>query len=579
MNMSGRSHGDVTWFTDIVGQVGTEPRLRVVWQDWRDGERWAGYLKRAQDCTFLGLVLGRRPLGLRVKDDDPRWQQRPCSWRVDGLPREVDHSEVVDILKDLGFQAIDVHGHNPRGRTKVWFAKAMRSDDLDVVQTELQMDGLRPVQLTVTKEAKTFKGLPAWPLKPERRVSCLRDEGPTAHVPDADLPLETQESMDLDRDAPGDVPAAEGDAKGDPVAEAKQAGKRAPEPQVRGKAKRQASAPWEHGGQVVPNDGGGDCLWKAIAQGLTKQEPSKPRTHRQLRAFVGSYMQTNCSTWDALWQGQGSLNSKGQEKLPSFQAYLDEQLLQGSWSGALEILAVCTARKCRVWVVTKDGKLKGKGNLWFFCMAATTTSSCSTCRRRSSGDATLSSLKPASSPRRRPLYGGGKGSSLRLTDFASTSSARAKNKRAVATDEPKSLRLTDFASVGKEPSRAELRMLRSQPCTSKTRPRASSVAVAPSEGALDDVDDLAPDTPARGYCSKYAFNGGFRFACDLCPHVAEYDTSLQARGGKTRHMRRFHPEVRKQGGIPRQPQPSMVPEADGSLWRGFAPAATKDGPR
>ena len=411
LNMSGRSHGDVTWFTDIAGQVETEPRLRVVWQDWRDGERWAGYLKRAQDCTSLGLVLGRRQLGLRVKDDDPRWQQRPCSWKVDGLPQE----KVVDILKDLGFQAIDVHGHNPRGRTKVWCAKATRSDDLDVVQTELQMDGLRPVQLTVTKEAKTFKGLPAWPLKPERRGSYLRDEGPTAHVPDADLPLETQESMDLDREAPG-VPAAEGetaaDAKSDPAAEAKQAGKRAPEPQVRGKAKRQASAPWEHGGQVVPNDGGGDCLWKAIAQGLTKQEPSKPRTHRQLRAFVGSYiyMQTNCSIWDALWRGQGSLNSKGQEKLPSFQAYLDEQLLQGSWSGALEILAFCTARKCRVWVVTKDGKLwlfnaEGQGQLLVLLCGSTATSSCSTCRRTSSGDATLSSLFQFAAYRLRVNFG------------------------------------------------------------------------------------------------------------------------------------------------------------------------------
>ena len=69
-------------------------------------------------------------------------------------------------------------------------------------------------------------------------------------------------------------------------------------------------------------------MWKVAAKDPTRQEPSKPRTHRQCRAFVMAYMAANSVRWEAVWRSKGRRNSKNDGALASFQDYVTEQLAQ-----------------------------------------------------------------------------------------------------------------------------------------------------------------------------------------------------------------------------------------------------------
>ena len=115
---------------------------------------------------------------------------------------------------------------------------------------------------------------------------------------------------------------------------------------------------WTPTGRIVPNLGRGDCLFHAIAQGLTEYgevgSSGTPRSYRQLRAVVTGTFKKYPTEYGELWANQGRIDPQGkmQSEKASFDRYVQEIATRGTWSGALELSAYCENTATEAWVVS-----------------------------------------------------------------------------------------------------------------------------------------------------------------------------------------------------------------------------------
>ncbi|CAE7723733.1 rbcL [Symbiodinium sp. CCMP2592] len=243
-----------------------------------------------------------------------------------------------------------------------WTFRALRADGLELVQGAYEQGGIETEVQAVLEVRRRGPRTDKVSLAPERRT---RGSGQTLY-PSRDAgadPFESLNLFDMDLDEEGDLTVDDQTVQ---LCGAKRpAGP--PEPSSARPASSRQKTEWTPTGRVVPNLGHGDCLFHAIAQGLTefgeRGSSGKPRSHRQLRAFVVGVYKKHRDQYRDLWINQGRVDPSGTEQPESatFEAYTN------AIASALELNAYCEATATEAWVVSdgvvyhfnRHGKAKG----------------------------------------------------------------------------------------------------------------------------------------------------------------------------------------------------------------------------
>ena len=358
---SGADHAGDTWFVDPVTKGIVHEDIRVLWQAWREDENWSEYMGRVRAASSQGLVLGKRQCGLRIKTSDDRWQEPCFQWRLSGVPRELGYDAVKSILEGMGFAEIDIKGQNHRGKGRLWFFKARREDKLEVVQTQLDLDGHPSFELQATRDIRMqHQRRNTWNLREERRVVYRApEESRQSTVETAAIHHHSTVPMDVDRKTDARESASNPSHVGDkrPL---KEDGDEHTSQQTASIARKA----WAPKGSLVDNIGQGNCVFLSISEALNEagdRNAGKTRTHRQVRAFVVHHMRTNKADWSTTWEGQGKHDTKGNpDQLSSFDDYLNAVEKQTAWAGALEVAAFAEAAQKRCWIYDD------RGDCWCF---------------------------------------------------------------------------------------------------------------------------------------------------------------------------------------------------------------------
>ncbi|CAE7204304.1 pol [Symbiodinium sp. CCMP2592] len=163
------------------------------------------------------------------------------------------------------------------------------------------------------------------------------------------MELDTDDGEDVDlAQAKDDVVGAKRTLPGDEVTASAATGTKKPK-----------SVPFPSTAQVIPNKGGGDCLFHAVAQAVGEVEGRKIG-HRQVRAALADWVAANAETLKPHWDGLGPDSKDLQAS--GFTAYCDAIRMQGSWGGYLEIFATSVAHGLNVLVLCRDAVHKFPAN-------------------------------------------------------------------------------------------------------------------------------------------------------------------------------------------------------------------------
>ena len=381
LKASGTAMKGQVWFVDpIKWDMFTNEAPRMVWIDQKPNEPALTFVKRvATDAGPYGMARGRVQLALRVPPTDTRLGPRLATWQISAVPRQWDLEHVVETVEQLGFEQVDVQAKNRHrhGTTSVF--RAVRSDDRDQLQLHFDAtDDESPLDLFVVKQSKVRKPGVIVPLRPERDVAFAipdvsskgkgKGEGKSkgkskgafsspdvrqVELADSDVSeagsLEHDDMRDksvndmLDNEAQDvgvttPMDTSEG-GQGTKRKEAPKVPKASPEKKKQ-KPVMPASA------RRVPNAGGGNCLYHALAQAESK--PGKLRSHRQLRAFLSSYLGKHSTKFEPYW------DHKGPDDQPfsgDFSAYLAAMAKDKAWGGYMDIGAYAEATSRPVLVV------------------------------------------------------------------------------------------------------------------------------------------------------------------------------------------------------------------------------------
>ena len=552
---SGATRGGVTWFTDPVGPL---PNgfygNKIMWIPWQNDESWSSYLERVHKESSNGVALGRRQLGVRLRETDARWVPPPRLWSVRWLPSNLTGYDLGILLSGMGFCELETSEKIVLRQGAVWTFKAKRQDDLQVVQGRFDA-GNGEVEVQAILEAKRRGGdLPTTRLANERRVNFNQaparkpwhdEQGPrswAAHALDElEQPeVEADERADESKDdsVPGHTVVVEKSESG--ISKAKRAARA-----TFGPSKAPAlRSKWSPKGDIQTNPGGGDCLYHSIAQGLEAAgdlgSSGKARSHRQLRAFVSAVFKAEKFT--ELWVGQGKGNK--QDETADFDTLLQNAAMAGTWAGALELLAFCLKYDVEAWVGSPNGQVyqfhaDGRDMgvfLWYrdehyqFIRAADRQEWLERKRQQDEeGGLQIVALR------------GGVPGSIWLSDFRSASSAkRSQTSSAGASANGKAgAKLSARQSV-KRPAREDGPALDDFASSSSTTLsfRAPAASVGPK------LRGSKAKRVSQGSCKakKAQRASGEPWVCNLCGFLADGNAE-QIKGKKSRHLAQTHPEV------------------------------------
>ena len=114
------------------------------------------------------------------------------------------------------------------------------------------------------------------------------------------------------------------------------------------RAKRTKREPYKPTGHIVSNPGQGDCFYFVLSQALARLNPNKLRTHRQIRAWLHTYMKNKIEVFRPAWDGQ---NARGSCTVDTFEAYLQQQQKTGTWATTLEVKAAAMGLRQRIYAI------------------------------------------------------------------------------------------------------------------------------------------------------------------------------------------------------------------------------------
>lgn len=116
--------------------------------------------------------------------------------------------------------------------------------------------------------------------------------------------------------------------------------------------------------KTIPNDGGGDCVYRSLRQGLglVVGDQYAEHNHASLRSEVADEISSPACRWryQPIFEPHNMVYGEGIEEedfkfVGSYEEYLKEQRQTGCWGGNLERLAVANLYRCRIDVYSIDG--------------------------------------------------------------------------------------------------------------------------------------------------------------------------------------------------------------------------------
>ena len=379
---SGQTGHGTRWFVDLLGAARDHPsasELGVLWIPWQTGESYDAYATRVAGQSKLGIVLGRG-LGVRLKLSDPSFVRQPSVWRLRAVPSHFLMQDLTELLLAMGFEGAVVLSRHRNRRHFDWCFKATRRDQLQVVTQVVQWnpDCADTSEVTAIKEQarRGNRSHPTERLTEPRTITFEAPERSGSSGPGlrrrASLGDFANEALPTSRAArkrstgaatspastPGG-PSATGVHR-DVSGEAPDSTER-PGPSIKRPAEDAAVAvddegdggsAWRLNAPLIENEGGGNCLYLALAACETG---SKPRTHRQIRRWIGQLLLYHEAECKDQWQRGGCFNALGRTNAGTWSDFLAEQAQNTSWGGALEFDIFCRGLDMRGWIIDDAG--------------------------------------------------------------------------------------------------------------------------------------------------------------------------------------------------------------------------------
>ena len=292
------------------------------------------------------------------------------------------------------------------------------------------------------------------------------------------------------------------------------------------------------GGTRIKNDGAGDCVFHAVAQGLTAHNPKKTRTHRQIRAYLTSILKKGLKQFEPRWDRTDQFGKVTKE---SFASYVDTLAKVGTWAGSFEFTILAETLGFRALVATNWDEIKefnpeGEFTLKFFFDYRKAHYEFVSgghdeewISRKRVFEQSSQEVDPAKFDASKKMRGGGP-KSIAPTDFASarcTTPATSGHKTRRSSKKPA---LTDFASTARPA-------------------KASKHATFTNEDQDLEGFDLSCETSTadqknRGLTGHIPIDqiapGVFRSECPWCPTVWETSTHRKLTRLRCDHLRRKH---------------------------------------
>ena len=557
---SGRAHSGVALFLTPVNwnDIGVcQPSL--LWVNKEASEDWSQYLGRVRkDANEHGLVANGNRLGLRLDALDPRIVPRRSLWHFRGAGPGWLLEDVEQVLIEGGFGEIEIQSSTSRRGGVLWTFLASRADFRDFVPLQLtDEDGNEHVAEATKISRKRSKGMtsaipterthsfkPA-PLedfiktaKPKGKANAgtrkvtlttANTEGAASASPLEDMVVDGDEATVLEpagakRSLPGDEAQAS-------IAAPKQ-------PKI---FKLPDTA------QIVENRGKGNCLFEAVAQGVSEIE-SKRIGHRQVRAALADWLASHSDAVEPHWDG---LAPDGTKLNGGFMEYTDRIRQQGAYGGYLELYAVSVAHALNIIVVHQDCIHK------FPAKADSTEMGHFLCLKyeaahyefvRLLGKEIAQLWLGASVPKFSGNRGGG---GLAFSDYADcVSSAPWRTAPASRLRFSAYKGSTSSAKTCSKRRRSSTRPMTSAESSKRARlvagPSARSNQATASQHVSEDEEDVANEGKADQQTvkvrpSKYLVKPGvYQFRCEQCPYVGTYESAGSASTGANYHLTSAH---------------------------------------
>ena len=295
--------------------------LAVQWVDKQDQETEFAYATRvAKLASQLGVARGVRQLGIRrvatAADKEAR-TTRSRKWKAVNVPREYGYEDMEELLQSMGFQQVDITEKFRWRNRNGWAFRAAFTNPESMV--EAKADDGTIVSITEIKSVNKEKMQKRCTALPRERVTSFKGFSSSA------VGKSNEEEM---------APEDEG------LAEQKDGEKKRTSAPDNAANKRARVGPPE-GLIRIANEGGGNCLFHAIAKAI--EEEGKSRTHLQLRAMCVSHMQRHLATYAGYWDGKEPTKEGAPMTNATFTDYVQRVAQPGSWCGYTELHAMaCT---------------------------------------------------------------------------------------------------------------------------------------------------------------------------------------------------------------------------------------------
>ena len=545
--------------------------VRTEWHDQLDSETPGDYLNRLLTVPCeLGLVAGFKQLGKRLRRDPAQPVLR--HWMVDGIPREVGVDQLGEVLKEAGFDELEMTIQRRRGALMEYHFRARANFEADSIAIPLAVGDSElalwvrvspPKRGRATPQTITTAG--SWTLAPPRsrwstEKVAVEVDGEKEKDGEAE-PVVINVGEDTSTDASMQPDAQQGASLEEATATAKDnaapAGQKAAgkEDNKRGSASAGSSAKrvvvqqraLPSGVELAPQPADGSCLFHCLAAGLKMLDASKDYTAAEIRARVANHFAKNASEYKKSWDGE----LPNRQVSDDFKQYISAIEKEGTWGGILELRAASRIYDTRLIVFATPVEIEPfhlHGQQKRRVIALRFNGRHYDLLKGTGGKLPKDILEIKGRPEEVPqrLRGGGDDASVWTRSSARSSGSRAKSvplSRAASAD-----------SVWTRSSNASVRASVPSLCASFSRAAAASRSCASVASSLEVGGDVGPvaEEPVRqtrrmNHLARQQ-DGTYKEPCSYCAHVHVSDSAVKLKNIRYNHHQRWHKDLpRTQG--------------------------------
>ena len=252
----------------------------------------------------------------------------PCEWNATVLIEELTHA---------GLQNVKVLSRKSWGKQVEWWVEATAEKDSDFLGISVGSRFVvvvaapvtKPKRQTVKKLASGGRVLFTDPRKTEEdKPGVVKAAGKSFYI---GTPLKQKEVQPTQVDATLETPDEKMDEETRNNSEKRLGGT----PVKDRPSKRPAvmSKP-PHGLKARANLGAGNCVFEALGQGLS---PEQPKPARSVRASIVNHLQRHAARYQPWWDGKEP--SSEEKPCESWDLYLSKLAKVGAWGGSIELAA------------------------------------------------------------------------------------------------------------------------------------------------------------------------------------------------------------------------------------------------